>query len=304
MGAAPSTVAAKTRTVIGAGRRATPTPELGHPIDAVGAAQSSPEAGSPSQHHQDVQWAAQFGVRTVQTSLLEARAIALQMRAEADEKAAAEAAAAAAAAEALRAEREAAAPSRLRRVVSGRGRSGSELEPEPEPEPEPELGTQLVVADERDEQDQQSVSFLEDEHLLEALADFRVVADAPVVDRMSHGGAVVGWLGAGDLIQEVATRSDDFGGEWVRSDGHRCQGWVSVLASDGRTLQLSQDHQGERRKVRRKLRKALLARSGTGDSLAASRDRADQAHREKLRIEARLAGQDEPDAKDGAASVW
>jgi SAM-dependent methyltransferase len=256
-------------------------------------------AAAPCKHTDDVVWASRHGIRTVQTALVEARAIAAQLRAEAEAAARAEAEAEAArvAQEMQEARAAGAKSSKLRAITTRRRRAPSPLDAAPaerraaalvdveplQPEPEPEPQPQPQPQPER--------------------ADYRVLCDAPVLDAMSHSATKVGSLGAKDLIEEVALQLDDSGGEWVHFEGHQTTGWVSVLAQDGRTLQLGRDYFRKRRQTKRAVKRAVLARSSTSMALASTRSIAEEKEFQRSREAARAAGEDEPQAEGEATCL-
>lgn len=249
----------------------------------VAVAEEPPEE---CKHEADVTWAATHGIRTVQTALVEARAIMAQQRTQMEAEAAAEDAAAA--------EAEHAAVKRNKPWA--RSHAPSPLDAGA-PERRATVAAAEAVAEGSDHGDAGTGTTLA---LAPPLGDFRALCDVPVLGGMSHAATQVGTLPMKDLVESASIHQDVLGDEWVYYEGYKCTGWMCLLATDGRTLQLGQDHFRKRRQAARKMKKGLLARSGTSFALTGTRDVADANALARKKEAQRDAGEDE-DVADGEA---
>jgi hypothetical protein len=196
----------------------------------------------------DVRKDATLGIRTIQTSLQEARELALRERVRVEEEQQRERAAGAAVAAAadIVGFPGLGTPAQQAQHGGGSGGDGGGGGMLSAPWPREHAGAVEHAAAGEDQA---------------AARDFRVLVAAPVHASPHHGSSAVGTRGVqrGDLVSGVVVL-DARGGEWVRCVRYaQPDGWVSALHADGYTLQLGEDFHGARRRVRRRFRRAILA---------------------------------------------
>ena len=208
----------------------------------------------------DVRALRRSGIRNIQTSLLEAREIMLEQR------------------KALDAERELESAAMLQLPappsadpghfedadVDSHGALAEAGQPEPQPEP--------------------------------TAGDYRVLVACPVHEEPGHRSKQLGTVAAGDLLRSAALQLDAFGGEWVHCVRYnKDDGWISLLAADGYTLQAVEDLNTRTRKVTRKLKQAKTLLTMQSRLKTDAEEKAEKRAAAIELARARCAGEPEPE---------